>query len=165
MRNKAIVAVISTLAAVTAAHGEGTVGDLSSIQSETILIRAKVSRAEAQAQLDARTKGKGGAENNGDMALPVVKFVYGVGKQLSATFLYSSGEAIDAKVGDTILGGYKVVSLTVDKVEVAKGKKRFLVGFSGAAPTISPQPTQPTNPMMGQPSFASPISSPGMSRQ
>lgn len=137
MRNKAGVALIPLIVAAAFAQAEGTVGDLSRINSETIILRAKVSRAMAQSELDA--KSRAGQITDAVVDMPVVKSVYGVGRKLFANFLYSNGVAMDAKLGDTILGGYKVVTLTVDKVELAKGKKRFVVGYSATAPMPVPQ--------------------------
>lgn len=123
-----VVALMST-----AVLAEGTVGDLSKIQSETLIIKAKVNRASAQAELEAKSHVNGPSSAN-DEDVPVVKNVYGFGKKLMATFLFSSGVTIDAREGEVIMGGYKVASLSVDKVELEKGGRRFPVGFSGTPP-------------------------------
>lgn len=156
MRNKAGVALIPLMVAAAFAQAEGTVGDLSRIQSETIILKAKVSRATAQSELDAKSRV---GQVNDDVDAPVVKSVYGVGRKLFASFLYSNGVAMDAKQGDTILGGYKVVTLTVDKVELGKGKRRFVVGFSATAPTPAPQSATQNGAMFGQP-YMPPIAPP-----
>jgi hypothetical protein len=129
------------------AQAEGTVGDLSKIQSDTLLLKAKAERAVAQSELDARSSVEG------EGAAPVVKAVYGAGNQLYATFLYRSGVVMDAKPGDTILGGFKVVSVGVDKVELSKGRQRLAVGFAATAPTqpIAAPPFFPTMPGPIQP--------------
>src|SRR5260363_233148 len=116
-------ALIALLCAAGLTHAEGTVGDLSNIQSDTLLLKAKAERAAAQSELDARSSVEG------EGAAPVVKAVYGAGDQLYATFLYRSGVVMDAKPGDTILGGFKVMSVGVDKVELSKGRQRLTVGL------------------------------------
>lgn len=156
MRNKAGVALIPLMVAAAFAQAEGTVGDLSRIQSETLILKAKVGRATAQSELDAKSRV---GQASDDVDAPVVKSVYGVGRKLFANFLYSNGVAMDAKLGDTILGGYKVVTLTVDKVELAKGKRRFVVGFSATAPTPAPQTSQQNGAAFGQP-YMPPIAPP-----
>ena len=113
-----------------AAHAEGTVGDLSTIQSETILLKAKVGKASAQAELD-RSSGAASAAGGDE---PVVRSVYGVGGQLVASFLYANGVSVERRVGDTLPGGFKVVTITIENVELSKGGKVFPVGFSATPP-------------------------------
>lgn len=132
-----------------AAHAEDTVGNLSKIQSETMLLKAKRDKASVQAELDK--SGAAGVAATGDE--PVVRNVYGVGGQMAASFLYSSGVTVEGKVGDTIIGGYKVVTITIDKVELSKGGKVFPVGFS-ATPPVQSKPGSPgTNASPGMPGF------------
>lgn len=130
-----------------------TVGDLSRIQGETMIIKAKANREAAQAELNLRLRTSGAADSSDDRDMPVVKAVYGGGRERVATFLYSNGTTMEASVGDTINGGYKVVKISVDKVELQKGKKLIQVGFS-ATPTVS-QPVSPaTIPPIGMPGMA-----------
>lgn len=129
--------------AALAETANGTVGDLSKIQSETLLIKAKVSKATAQSELD-RSGGTAVASSGTSDDMPVVKKVYGVGGKMAATFLYSNGAAIEGKVGDTIIGGFKVVSITIDKVELLKGKTVVTAGFSTTPPVQqTPSVTSP----------------------
>lgn len=153
MRNETmkLVGVVVALMS-SSAFAESTVGDLSKIQSETLIIKAKVSRATAQAELEAKTRGSVAAPAI-EVDVPVVKNVYGIGKKLMATFLFSSGATIDAREGEVIMGGYKVASLSVDKVELEKGGRRFPVGFSGTpplqgSPAQSAVPGAPVPPML-----------------
>ncbi|MEN1450903.1 type IV pilus biogenesis protein PilP, partial [Pseudomonas aeruginosa] len=74
--------------------------------------------------------------------------------KLYATFVYSSGITADAAAGETIPGGFKVVHVTVDKVELQKGGRRFQVGFASHAP--SAVGATGTNPGMGQPGYGVP---------
>lgn len=126
------------------AHAEGTVGDLSHIQTETLLLKAKVNRATAQAELDSKSRTGSGSS---DTEAPVVKNVYGVGGKMAATFLYASGITVEGKPGDTIVGGYKVVTVSIDKVELSKDKKVFPVGFS-STPPVQSAPAAPSMPGM-----------------
>ena len=160
MRNNAWVAAMSLLVAAVAmpamADEMQTVGDLSRVQSETILLKAKVDRATAQAQLDAKTHT--GSSINDDVDVPVVKAVYGVNHKLYATFLFANGVSEDAKIGDEITGGFRVSMLTVDKVVLIKGHRHFNVGFSAVAPVATQAVTSP----QGSPTMPMPL--PGASR-
>ncbi len=139
--------VLSPLPALSA-----TVGDLSKIQSETLIIKAKASRAAAQAEMNAKNRESsgiaGGIANSGEGNVPVVKTVIGQ----TATLLYADGSTRDAKVGDSLPGGFKVTKVTIDKVEIASGKRTTLLGFSSTPPSntslggfgaVIPQPAIP----------------------
>ena len=153
MRSKAIYTTLLGMLVSGMAMAEATVGDLSQIQGDTIIIRAKANRAAAQQDLDAKARGGLPSYAGGDTDAPVVKAVYGAGKQLYATFLYGSGVVMDAKAGDTILGGFKVVSVAVEKVELSKDGNKVQVGYSASAPTRSSpaQGTQGAQPTMFAP--------------
>ncbi|MCI1009215.1 type IV pilus biogenesis protein PilP [Pseudomonas oryzihabitans] len=135
-----------------------TVGELSRVQSETILYKAQGERAKALREINgsgtqattapqpsylpqpvaANTGRVSGASGQTDAVeqLPVVKLVYGAGKALRATLLYAGGFEIDASTTSTDLpGGYRVASLTLDSVVLSRGGKRFPLGFSNRAPS------------------------------
>ena len=174
-----------------------TVGELSRVQSETILFKAQGERAKALREIN-----NGGVQaisvpqpsypqqplpipgNRGSTTadpanaveqLPVVKLVYGAGKALHATLLYSGGFEIDASLASTDLpGGYRVASLTLDSVVLSRGGKRFPLGFSNRAPSypvasvaasqgpVLPMTVTPMNPMPPAPIAApTPIALPG----
>lgn len=173
-----------------------TVGELSRVQSETILFKAQGERAKALREINgssqatpasplsylpqpvptqsARVSGDGNAASVAEQ-LPVVTLVYGAGKALHATLLYSSGFEIDASLASTDLpGGYRVASLTLDSVVLSRGGKRFPLGFSNRAPSypvasvavtqgsVLPVTATPMNPMPAEPVAApTPIALPG----
>jgi len=109
------------------------VGDLGRIQGETILLKAQTKREEAQAELAARRQGGVSA----DGTLPVLKSIYGTEKRLVVTFLYPGNVTVEANEGDQIPGGYRVSKIFAEtsKVDLAKGREKFQVGFSTLAPT------------------------------
>lgn len=147
MRNEKMKWMIVAIVLVpTLCMAAPTVGDLSRIQGETMIIKAKASREAAQADLDARLRAKGGYGASDDRDVPVVKAVYGGGRERVATFLYSNGTTMEGSVGDTINGGYKVVKIAVDKVELSKDKKVIQVGFSATPTVSSPTKQMETNP-------------------
>ena len=60
----------------------------------------------------------------------MVKAVVGVGNSLIATFVYANGTGVDAKVGDSLPGGYRVVEITPNHVVLIQHGRRIVVGFS-----------------------------------
>lgn len=174
-----------------------TVGELSRVQSETILYKAQGERAKALRELnDGGTQAKvvpqhsylpqpvampssavgSGVEHAGAVdQLPVVKLIYGSGKALRATLLYTGGFEIDASLASTDLpGGYRVASLSLDSVVLSRGGKRYPLGFSNRAPsypvasvatsqaTVLPVTVTPMNPAAPVPVPApAPIALPG----
>lgn len=118
-----------------------TVGDLSAVQSDTMLLKAKAAKEAAKADLEKSaasvTSSVGGATSG---ELPVVRSVYGVGGRLAASFLYPHGISVEGHVGDTIMGGYTVKTITIDKVELSKDRKVFPLGFSATPPVESTPP-------------------------
>lgn len=119
-----------------------SVGDLASVQAETLMARAKAARAEAVAKLNA-TAGAGAIA--GSEALPVVRGVYGTGDRLYATFLFADGSTVDATAGDTLPGGYSVRALSATRVQLARDGRRFTVGFSDVRP-LAPAAAEPNVP-------------------
>lgn len=173
-----------------------TVGELSRVQSETILFKAQGERAKALREINgssqatpapplsylaqpvptqsARVSGDGNPASVAEQ-LPVVTLVYGAGKALHATLLYSGGFEIDASLASTDLpGGYRVASLTLDSVVLSRGGKRFPLGFSNRVPSypvatvatsqasVLPVTVTPMNPVPPAPVTApTPIALPG----
>ncbi|MDT3723180.1 type IV pilus biogenesis protein PilP [Pseudomonas oryzihabitans] len=136
-----------------------TVGELSRVQSETILYKAQGERAKALREISGTStqattsplpsylsqpvvapisRVSGAAEQTGAVEqLPVVKLVYGAGKALHATLLYAGGFEIDASLASSDLpGGYRVASLSLDSVVLSRGGKRYPLGFSNRAPSF-----------------------------
>ena len=118
----------------------------------------------------------GGVEHAGAVdQLPLVKLIYGSGKALRATLLYTGGFEIDASLASTDLpGGYRVASLSLDSVVLSRGGKRYPLGFSNRAPSypvasvatsqppVLPVTVTPMNPVAPMPVPApAPIALPG----
>lgn len=129
------------------AHAATTVGELTDVQAETILAEAKVRLAEAQAKLDGQVSTPMPAGLSAvqlpprDVALPapVVRTIYGSGGRMTASFLFPGGYEADASAGQELPGGYRVESISLDKVLLSKDGKRFPVGFSNTAPSMPAQ--------------------------
>lgn len=112
-----------------------SLGLLGRLYEQRLLIKAQVELMNAQAQL--KTKGVTTAKIAESYA-PTVKMVQGVGDNVFATFLYPGNMTMDARVGDTISGGYKVEAISVNQVVLSKDGERMRLGFSASPPTPLP---------------------------
>jgi type IV pilus biogenesis protein PilP len=130
------------------------VGELSAVQSETFLYKAQGERAKAIRSIDRDSPQTTPANtpvyqprplmsepiprsSDAGEPLPVVKMVAGPSRALRAKLLYSGGYEVDAQVGDTDLpGGYKMASVSLDRVVVSRGGKFYALGFSNRAPSV-----------------------------
>ncbi len=132
-----------------------TVGELTDVQAETVLAEAKARLAEAQAKLDGQVSTSVPTGLSAlqlpprDVALPapVVRTIYGSGGRMTASFLFPGGYEADAGTGQELPGGYRVESISLDKVLLSKEGKRFPVGFSNTAPSM-PAQSQPMGGMV-----------------
>ncbi len=150
------VALLLMFAVVPTYAADNTVGTLSEIQADTLVLRARAEQAEAKKKLGDDTGGVAsatstayGATNPGGIA-PVVRGVHGANKNLYATFLYSNGSTVEARQGDQIPGGFRVVALSAERVEIQRGNERIQVGFSSIPPLATVKLTNdgaaPANP-------------------
>jgi hypothetical protein len=139
MRSNHIIALMALLAASGASRAaDGTVGELARVQAETTLLKAQLERQDVATKMTA-----GGGTSPGSTILGVTPFVGGVfGRtgHLYATLLYADGSRVDARAGSTVPGGYRVVTLTAERVElIGADGRRVLAAFS-AAPPAPPAP-------------------------
>ncbi|QQN25641.1 type IV pilus biogenesis protein PilP [Pseudomonas syringae group genomosp. 3] len=159
------------------------IGELSQVQSETLLFTAQAARARAKEDIVNGGKTSTSTStsapvqvtqsaymtpapaSNSTPQLPVVKTVFRTNNALHATLLYGSGFEVDASVGNAELpGGFKVISVSLDSVVLGHDGRRYPLGFSNRAPSgsvdapqLSLQTLKPLAP--GQPSAMSPLSS------
>ncbi|WP_164153628.1 type IV pilus biogenesis protein PilP [Stenotrophomonas maltophilia] len=150
-----LLVLVLMLVAVNANAQDGapSIGELSRIQAETILLKAKAEKAKAQSELSGDTGKASAAAFNEPTVAPVVSRVYGAGERLKARFLYEGGSFTDEVVGALIPGDYRVLSITMERVIVERRGKRLELAFSGTPP-VGPkskeqaQPAQFTFPSM-----------------
>lgn len=154
------VASIIAGASVARADDDGvpTAGDLRLVVSDTMMYKAQAARAQAKADLDKAT----GTDSPGALGvaqeregLPRVSQIVEARGAKSATFVYPNG-TVDLGIGDSLPGGYKVVSISTDTSLVGvqrKGSKAVFIpvtsGSGLAAPSTSSTSTQ--NASMGVP--------------
>ncbi|KPZ15064.1 hypothetical protein ALP50_02841 [Pseudomonas syringae pv. spinaceae] len=135
------------------------IGELSQVQSETLLYTAQAARARAQEEIvnGGKTASSSPAQvtqstysalpptqaSSGQPQLPVVKTVFRANNALYATLLYGGGFEFDASVGNADLpGGFKVISVSLDSVVLGHNGRRYPLGFSTRPPSGSVDATQ-----------------------
>lgn len=126
----------------TALH---TVGELSGVQSDTILYEAKAKRAEALGKMQEFANKAGedltpGHTNTNTAPsvvasdLPTVTGISGVGGRLYATLLYPNGTTLRSKSGEKLPGGFLVSEVSIDRVVLTIGDRRIPLQFGVATP-------------------------------
>jgi type IV pilus biogenesis protein PilP len=121
-----------------------TVGDLSQIQSDTIVYDAKAKRAEAKSEMQKNMAKSGDDLQAGPAAmappvlsvdLPTVTGISGAAGRLFATFRYPNGTTVSSKSGEQIPNGFLVAEVGIDRVVLTKGDRRIPLQFGVANPT------------------------------
>lgn len=161
------VALVLPAVVCAAESSTATVGDLSKVQSETIMFEAKAKRAEAKAKmLENITKAGDDPQLNQPQAvvsvnaadLPTVTGISGAAGRLFATFRYGNGTTVTSKSGEQIPGGFQVAEVGIDRVVLTKGDRRIPLQFGVATPVA--QPTQMPTQMPGLPGMGTPFAPP-----
>lgn len=121
-----------------------TVGDLSRVQSETLMYEAKAKRADAFGRMTAGEIKAGldmtSSTNQSPVTsseLPTIIGISGAAGRLFATFRYPSGNTATAKSGESIPGGFKVAEVSLDRVVITRGDRRIPLQY-GSAPATKP---------------------------
>ena len=136
MRNsvKGPLLMAAALACGAAGAADETVENLTKLEAETTVLKARAKKLEVQAQIATRQAEIAkltAPAVNGD---PTVRSVEGVGKEVYATLQLENGSAIDVKVGDTLPNGMKVASISPNEVVVQKrDKRRYRLGTTPVA--------------------------------
>lgn len=112
------------------AQSAATLGELDTIQAETLLLQAKVKYETQRRELN---KIRAEAVGASDGTLPTVKQIVWTDHRQTITFLYPGDIRVQAQAGQAIPGGYVVGKVAEDmgSVELWKGKERVVVGSSG----------------------------------
>lgn len=143
-----------------------TVGDLATIQSDTLLGKARLAKEQVYADLrKINGEGPGGSAATVDSGIPQLTRIVEANGVSEATLSYANGK-IDAREGDRVPGGYVLIKIHPDTSLIqlkARNGRVFDVPVSSgsglsATPT-TPQPAAsnglivlpPPNPMAGAP--------------
>jgi hypothetical protein len=138
MRSNHIAFAFVALAATSSVPAaDVTVGKLARVQAETTLMRAQLEQQGIATKLAAQ----GVPGITSQSSTPFVSGVFGRTGHLYATLLYADGSRIDARAGALVPGGYRVITLSAERVELlAPDGRRVLAAFSAVAPA---QPVAP----------------------
>ncbi|WP_324729569.1 type IV pilus biogenesis protein PilP [Pseudomonas chlororaphis] len=156
MHVKSLLLVTLALPVFAASASESslpTVGELSKVQSETIMFQAKAARAAAEAAMLKNVLDAGGdpqaVQTQGAASvvasdLPTITGISGAAGRLYATFRYMNGTTVSSKSGEQIPGGFHVAEVALDRVVITKGDRRIPLQFGVAIePAQAQQPQTP----------------------
>jgi type IV pilus biogenesis protein PilP len=150
----AALALLLLAAATPTFAATPTVADLDAVQAETLLTRAKAAQAKAAAELAEHRGARptASAAMQADEPAPTARGLFGANGNRYVVFQYATGGIVEGKVGDSIPGGYRVVSFDSNGVTLAHRGRRERIPFSMHAPTPAPAaaPTQAAAPFVGQ---------------
>lgn len=142
-----LVLVLPGFGVWAAGNSTETVGDLSKVQSETIMYDAKAKRAEAKAKWQESILKSGddpllsqsqAAPSVVVADLPTVTGISGAAGRLFATFRYVNGTTTTSKSGEQIPGGYLVAEVGIDRVVLTRGDRRIPLQFGVANKPVPP---------------------------
>lgn len=164
MQNKLTsMLLLSCLTVSTPAFAESTADNLSKIEAETLLLKAREKQLEVQSQIvtkqnEIATKRATAEylEHITSMAMtgdPVIHGTERIGKSVYATLQLSNGSFIDVTVGNMLPNGMRVLSIQPNEVIVQTRKKQrvrlgagyyppatYGVGMSNGAAGMPPLP-------------------------
>lgn len=128
MRNEwSVLALVCACLLVPPAHAGSTADELARMESEHMLLKARLRMLETRAQIAARRADidRLSATTSDSGALPTVTGIDGVAGKLQATVMMDNGHLADVRAGDTLPNGMKVVSIGMDGVTVraSRGKR------------------------------------------
>ncbi|POZ80174.1 hypothetical protein C3743_40050 [Burkholderia contaminans] len=108
-----------------------TVEQMTASQNATLMYTIRAREADAKAQFEQKS---GGATQSDDSGIPVVTGIFGSHGVQYAKILFPDGVSADAYPGRVVRGGYKVETVSLEKVELSKRGKRIELGTSDSAP-------------------------------
>jgi len=146
-RTKHLLAIVCAAIASTAL-AQSAIDNLSKIEEETLLLKAREKQLVIKAQIAAKEAEL--ASKNMDASrfqqspedAPMILSIEGIGKNLYATLQMRNGSTMDVSNGDTLPNGMKVVSIRSNEVLVETAKNRRIRLATGAPATTAPQMAQ-----------------------
>ena len=123
-----------------------TLADLAEIQLRRLTYEALTGMNEAKLAYEKTSR----VEDRSATGVPTVRSVQGVGGELSAILVYAGGAQATARAGEDIPGGYRVKSISVDRVVLTRNGQDLRLGFSAEAPqSVTEGPVRLTSPFPG----------------
>jgi type IV pilus biogenesis protein PilP len=134
-----------------AAFAESASESLTRIESETLVLKAREKQLDVQAailtkqnEIVLKQSLNGQLAHNASAGDPLVRSVEGIGKAMYATLQLNNGNLVDAKVGDVLSNGMKVISIKPNEVIVAGRNKRHVRLGSGSHAPVEFNPNYPS---------------------
>lgn len=124
----------------------GTLAELADIQLRRLRYEALAGMNEAKLAYEKTSR----VEDRSATGVPAVRSVQGVGSQLYAVLVYAGGAHATARPGEDVPGGYRVKSISVDRVVLTRNGQDLRLGFSAEAPqAVFDGPVRLSSPFPG----------------
>lgn len=141
-----LTGIFLSLVSVRHARADSASDDLTKIETETLVLKAREKQLEVQAgilakQADilAKQVEAGRLISGGAMGDPTIRSIEGLGSALYATLQLDNGNIVEVTTGDTLSNGMKIVSIRPNEVIVQTAKKqRIRLAAAVQAPAIQP---------------------------
>lgn len=156
MQGKTGVVFIATMLSLNvAAQPQPSWGHISNLQALEIQYKAEAGAAKARQEaieMGARIDGYKTESKAPLSAVGIPAYLGAVGNpsRPKATFMLDGGNQVTARVGDTLLGGFKVTSITLNKVVVIDSQGKSIELLRGNASNNSNRATNQNNYLPGQ---------------
>ncbi|MGZ3240128.1 MAG: type IV pilus biogenesis protein PilP [Burkholderiaceae bacterium] len=125
------IVLFSGLVLSSAVFAESASDNLTRIEAETLVLKAREKQLDVQAKIIARQSEIASKQAESDRLTqtavygnPVILSIEGLGKAMFATLQMENGNAIDVQTGDVLSNGMKIVSIRSNEVIIENTKKK-----------------------------------------
>jgi type IV pilus biogenesis protein PilP len=139
------IAFICSLAITPVATAESVSDRITQIEAETLVLKARERQLEVQASILTkqqdimRRQAETDRMTNTPADDPVVRSIESIGRTAYATIELPNGLLVEAKVGDELANGMKVMAISPSEVTVERdGRRTRLTGASPLPPAFNP---------------------------
>jgi type IV pilus biogenesis protein PilP len=123
--------LLSGLALSVSVFAESASDNLTRIEMETLVLKAREKQLDVQAKILAKQSEIASKQAESDritqspmIGNPVILSIEGLGKSMFATLQLDNGNTVDVQAGDMLSNGMKVVSIRVNEVVIETAKKK-----------------------------------------
>jgi len=158
MQNKFVYVVfLSGVTFSSAVFAESASDNLTRIEAETLLLKAREKQLDVQAKIVAKQNEIAAKQAETDrlaqtavVGNPVIRSVEGIGRSMFATLQLDNGSIVDVQVGDHLSNGMRVVAIRPNEVIAeTQQKQRVRLAAVSHTPAVF-NPSYP-NPGVGLP--------------
>ena len=130
-----------------ASYAQSASSDLTKIEAETLVLKARERQLDIQAKIIAKQSEIASKQAETDRIAqsavagnPVILSIEGLGGKMFATLRMENGTTVDIQPGDTLSNGMKIVSIRTNEViiEATKNKRMRLAVASHTPSTFDP---------------------------